>query len=67
MKVGDLVRIKLPSARGLYVIVGRGDNKYLEEVSQDRCWKLHGFFYDELGTLEMLEKWLEVVSEAEED
>ena len=67
MKIGDLVRIKLPSARGLYIIVGRGDNKELEQFSQDRCWKLHGFFYDDLGILEMLEKWLEVVSEAEED
>jgi hypothetical protein len=67
MKIGDLVRIKLPSARGLYIIVGRGDNKELEEFSQDRCWKLYGFFYEDLGILEMLEKWLEVVSEAQED
>ena len=67
MKIGDLVRIKLPSARGLYIIVGRGDNKNLEEVSQDRCWKLYGLFYDDLRILEMHEKWLEVVSEAQED
>ena len=67
MKIGDLVRIKLPSARGLYIVVGRSGDNNLEQFSQDRCWKLYGLFYDELGILEMLEKWLEVVSEAQED
>ena len=65
MKIGDLVRIKLPSARGLYIVVGRSGDGNLEQFSQDRCWKLYGLFYDELGILEMLEKWLEVVSEAD--
>jgi hypothetical protein len=65
MKIGDLVRIKLPSARGLYIVVGRSVDGNLEQFSQDRCWKLYGLFYDELGILEMLEKWLEVVSEAD--
>jgi len=64
MKVGDLVKIKLPSATGLYVIVGRTDNIEAESLSQDPCWKLYGRWYNELGILEMFEKWLEIVSEA---
>ena len=67
MKVGDLVKIKLPSAKGLYVIVERTDDVEAEAISLDRCWKLYGLWYGELRILEMFEKWLEIVSETEED
>ena len=67
MKPGDLVKINLPSAKGLYVIIERTDDVEAEALSVDRCWKLYGLWYGELQILEMFEKWLEVISEAEED
>ena len=68
MKIGDLVKIKLASATGIYLIVDRGKNKTMQQFAQDRSWLLMGQFYTtDYETLEMLEKWLEVVSEAEEN
>ncbi len=64
MKPGDLVRIKLPSARGLYVIIERSRNIESESLSGDRCWMLYGKWYGELRIMEMLEKWMEIVNEA---
>jgi hypothetical protein len=69
MKAGDLVRIKLPSSKGLYIVVGRSSNIELENLSHDRCWELYGYWYCKtysrwkMTTLDMLEKWVEIVNE----
>ena len=63
MKIGDLVKIKLPSSKGLYLVLGRTDNIELETLSSDRCWKLYGYWYSELQVFDMYEKWLEIISE----
>jgi len=64
MKAGDLVRIKLPSSKGLYLVLGRTDDIELESLSNDRCWKLYGYWYTDVQIMDMYEKWLEIVSEA---
>ena len=64
MKPGDLVRIKLPSAVGLYIVIERTDSIEAESLSSDRCWTLYGNWYGEMRTLEMFEKWIEVISES---
>jgi len=67
MKIGDLVKLKLPSARGLYLIIGHGDEA-MKQFAHDKSWLLMGQFYAlDYETLEMLEKWLEIVSEAKEN
>ena len=64
MKAGDLVRIKLPSAKGLYIVVERSSRSESESLSGDRAWLLYGNWYGETRIMEMLEKWMEIVNES---
>jgi hypothetical protein len=64
MKPGDLVRIKLPSAKGLYVVIERSHNIESESLSGDRAWLLYGDWYGKTRVMEMLEKWMEIVNES---
>jgi len=53
MKPGDLVRIKLPSAKGLYVVIERSHNVESESLSGDRSWLLYGKWYGKTRIMEM--------------
>ena len=64
MKPGDLVRIKLPSAKGLYVVIERSQNIESEWLAGDRSWLLYGRWHGKTGVMEMLEKWMEIVNES---
>jgi hypothetical protein len=64
MKPGDLVRLKLPAAEGLYVAIERSHNVESESLSGDRSWLLYGNWYGETRIMEMLEKWMEIVNES---